>query len=174
MKRIMEKTVVALIMMLFIAPGVFAQEHPQMMNNNKKNNNVVTDSSKMMKNNGMMMNDNTGMKNQNGVMKNNKGAKHQNGTMKNGKGMMNHNGMMMNNNSTMKKNKGTMNSIVRMGIIDVKSIDKNKDGKVYQDMMDWNVISDKPGKCPNCGMTLKEVTVTKAIHNLKKHGFKVK
>ena len=62
-------------------------------------------------------------------------------------------------------------SIVREGVIDVESIDKNKDGKVYQDMMDWNVISDEPGKCPLCGMTLKEVTIDEAKKNLANNGF---
>ncbi len=65
-------------------------------------------------------------------------------------------------------------SIVHEGVIDVKSIDKNKDGKVYQDMMDWNVISDEPGECPLCGMTLKEVSIDEAKKNLTEHGFKVK
>ena len=65
-------------------------------------------------------------------------------------------------------------SLVREGKIDLIAIDENKDGKVYQDMMDWNVISDKAGECPLCGMTLKEVTVKKAKENLLKHGFKVK
>jgi len=65
-------------------------------------------------------------------------------------------------------------SIVREGVIDLKAIDKNKDGKVYQDSMDWNVISDTPGKCPLCKMTLKEVTLSVAKKNLKENGFKVK
>ena len=65
-------------------------------------------------------------------------------------------------------------SIVRKGVINLKSIDKNKDGKVYQDMMDYNVISDKPGKCPLCGMTLKEVTLKVAKKNSIASGFKVK
>jgi uncharacterized protein with PIN domain len=56
----------------------------------------------------------------------------------------------------------------------LKSIDKNKDGKVFQDMMDWNVISDKPAKCPLCKMELKEVTLEEAKKNLEKHDFKVK
>jgi hypothetical protein len=64
--------------------------------------------------------------------------------------------------------------IVRKGIIDLKAIDENKDGKVYQDLMDWNVISDKPGKCPLCGMILQEVTLSEAKKNLEKNGFKVK
>lgn len=65
-------------------------------------------------------------------------------------------------------------SIIREGIIDLKSIDKNKDGKVYQDQMCWNVISDEPGECPQCGMILKEVSLEKAKENLIKHNFKVK
>lgn len=66
------------------------------------------------------------------------------------------------------------NSIVRSGIIDLAAIDANKDGKVYQDFMDWNVISDKPGVCPLCGMTLKQVSLDEAKNNLIKNGFKVK
>jgi hypothetical protein len=58
--------------------------------------------------------------------------------------------------------------------IDLKGIDKNKDGKVFQDMMDWNAISDKPGRCPLCKMELKEVTIEEAKQNLEKHDFKVK
>ena len=65
--------------------------------------------------------------------------------------------------------KQTDSSIVRNGIIDLKMIDANKDGMVYQDPMDWNVISDMPGKCPLCNMTLKEVTLEKAKENLWLH-----
>ena len=64
-------------------------------------------------------------------------------------------------------------SIIRKGVINLKAIDKNKDGMVYEDMMDYNVISDKPGKCPICGMTLKKVTLAKAKENLEKAGFRV-
>jgi Cu(I)/Ag(I) efflux system membrane fusion protein/cobalt-zinc-cadmium efflux system membrane fusion protein len=66
------------------------------------------------------------------------------------------------------------NSIIREGVIDLNAIDKNKDGKVFQDMMDWNVISDKPGQCPICEMKLKEVPINEAKFNLVKNGFKVK
>ncbi len=65
-------------------------------------------------------------------------------------------------------------NIIRKGIIDVEAIDKNGDGKVYQDPMDWNVISDKEGRCPVCGMYLKEVTIEEAKKNLKEHGFEYK
>ena len=65
-------------------------------------------------------------------------------------------------------------NIVHKGTIDVAKIDVNKDGKVYQDPMDWNVISDKPGDCPLCGMKLKEVTLDQAEKNLEKNGFETK
>ena len=69
--------------------------------------------------------------------------------------------------------KGQTNSaIVHEGMIDLMAIDKNKDGMVYQDPMDWNVISDEPGKCPLCKMTLKEVIqLNKAKENLVKERF---
>ena len=90
----------------------------------------------------------------------------------------NHEKMKMQNMKTMKdsthKMKEEGNSIVRKGVIDLNAIDENKDGKVFQDMMDYNVISDKPGKCPLCGMKLKEVSIKKAKDTLLKAGYKVK
>jgi hypothetical protein len=74
----------------------------------------------------------------------------------------------------MKKDTVKPEDIVRKGVINLKAIDKNKDGKVFEDQMDWNVISDKPGKCPLCKMTLKEVTLKQAKKNLLENGFKVK
>ncbi|MCL5027401.1 MAG: hypothetical protein M1480_00105 [Bacteroidetes bacterium] len=65
-------------------------------------------------------------------------------------------------------------AIVRKGVIDVNSIDLNKDGYVYQCTMDWNVISDENGKCPLCRMTLKKVANEEAVKNLKEHNFEVK
>lgn len=74
-----------------------------------------------------------------------------------------------------KTNKIVLKSnVVRKGIIDVVSIDKNKDGKLFQDIMDWNVISDKPGICPLCGMELREYTIKQVKENLKEHGYKFK
>ena len=76
---------------------------------------------------------------------------------------------------SMNMDKGQSNSeIVHEGMIDLMAIDENKDGIVYQDPMDWNVISDKPGKCPLCKMTLKEVSLEQAKENLVKNDFKVK
>jgi Cu(I)/Ag(I) efflux system membrane fusion protein/cobalt-zinc-cadmium efflux system membrane fusion protein len=79
-----------------------------------------------------------------------------------------------NMNATGMENGKKKESIVREGVIDLKAIDRNKDGKVYQDLMDWNVISDEPGRCPLCNMFLSEVTIEEAKQNLIEHGFQVK
>ena len=63
---------------------------------------------------------------------------------------------------------------IRKGVIDLSAIDKNKDGKLYEDIMDWNVISDEPGECPLCGMTLREFSIKEIKKNLTEHGFKYK
>lgn len=52
----------------------------------------------------------------------------------------------------------------------VADFDENHDGYVYNDNMCWNVIADIPGKCPKCGMKMKEVTIADAEAKLKKHG----
>lgn len=65
-------------------------------------------------------------------------------------------------------------SIVRKGVIDVESIDKNKDGKLWECPMDWNVISDEPGRCPLCNMKLKEYSIEEVKSNLDEHGFEYK
>ncbi|MCL5990656.1 MAG: hypothetical protein M1419_00955 [Bacteroidetes bacterium] len=64
--------------------------------------------------------------------------------------------------------------LIREGEIDLKAIDVNEDGKVFQDQMHWNVISDSKGDCPICNMELKEVTLKMAKDNLIKNGFEVK
>lgn len=65
-------------------------------------------------------------------------------------------------------------SIIREGVIDLKLIDKNKDGKLWQCPMDWNVIADDKGRCPICEMRLKEFSIDEVKLNLEKHGFKYK
>ena len=65
-------------------------------------------------------------------------------------------------------------SLIRKGTIDLESIDENKDGKLFQDVMDWNVISDEPGSCPICGMKLREFTIDEVKENLNEHGFEYK
>ena len=72
------------------------------------------------------------------------------------------------------KKSGSLNSIVREGVIDLEAIDLNRDGKVFQDPMDWNVISDIPGRCPLCNMKLKEVSLDEAKKNLTENGYKSK
>ncbi|MFB3056274.1 MAG: efflux RND transporter periplasmic adaptor subunit [Ignavibacteriaceae bacterium] len=62
-------------------------------------------------------------------------------------------------------------SLVREGIINVESIDTNKDGKLFECAMDWNVLSDEDGRCPVCNMYLKEFTIDEVKENLDKHSF---
>ncbi|GEM_PF-853904 len=72
------------------------------------------------------------------------------------------------------KMKDVQSEMIRKGEIDVASIDKNGDGKVFECPMDWNVISDQPGECPVCGMHLKEFSIAETESNLEKYGYKVK
>lgn len=65
-------------------------------------------------------------------------------------------------------------SNIRSGLIDIRMIDKNNDGYVYQDSMHVNVLSDNPGLCPNCFMPIKKVNNIEAIKKLKEHDFEVK
>ena len=64
--------------------------------------------------------------------------------------------------------------LVRTGVIDVESIDLNKDGKIYECPMDWNVLGDQKGDCPTCGMHLKEYTLAEVKANLDKYGYTYK
>jgi hypothetical protein len=65
-------------------------------------------------------------------------------------------------------------SIVHEGEIDLAAIDANGDGKIFQDQMCWNVISDESGECPQCGMKLKEASLEDAKKNLEENGYKTK
>jgi hypothetical protein len=58
-------------------------------------------------------------------------------------------------------------TIIRDKNVDVASLDKNKDGKVFQCSMDAQVISDVAGQCPICKMDLSEVTISEAKEALK-------
>jgi Cu(I)/Ag(I) efflux system membrane fusion protein/cobalt-zinc-cadmium efflux system membrane fusion protein len=62
----------------------------------------------------------------------------------------------------------------RVPPVDVEAIDRDGDGFVYQDHMDWNVLADEPGKCPVCGMKLVKTSVSEAKANLREHGFDIK
>jgi len=65
-------------------------------------------------------------------------------------------------------------SLVQEVIIDVESIDVNKDGKLFECPMDWNVLTDEEGRCQNCNMYLKEFTIDEVKVNLDKHGYEYK
>lgn len=95
----------------------------------------------------------------------------------------NDNKMKMNDkNSEMKNDTKEMkmedhnhsSNIVHTGVIDVEAIDKNKDGKLWECPMDWNVISDESGRCPLCNMKLKEFSINEVKGNLEKNGFRFK
>ena len=58
--------------------------------------------------------------------------------------------------------------------VDLKKLDVNKDGKIFQCTMCPDQLSDAAGKCPKCKMDMKEVTLKNAKASLKKAGFKVK
>jgi hypothetical protein len=58
-------------------------------------------------------------------------------------------------------------TIIRRKDVDVASLDKNMDGKVFQCSMDAEVISDIAGVCPLCHMDLEEVTIAEAKEALK-------
>lgn len=64
--------------------------------------------------------------------------------------------------------------LVREGVIDVASIDKNNDGKVYECPMDWNVLNDEHSDCPVCGMDMKEYSLEDIKTNLDKYGYEYK
>lgn len=68
----------------------------------------------------------------------------------------------------------TKSELVREGIIDVQSIDTDKDGNIYECPMDWNVLNDKDGDCPVCGMKLKEYSIAEIKDNLTKYGYEYK
>ena len=57
---------------------------------------------------------------------------------------------------------------------DLEAVDKNNDGIVYQCPMDFDELSDNPGKCTKCGMNLREVSIEKAKMYLEKTGHKIK
>ena len=69
---------------------------------------------------------------------------------------------------------GEATELVREGVIDVASIDKNKDGKIYECPMDWNVLNDSNGDCPVCGMDMKEYSLDDIKANLDKYGYEYK
>ncbi len=79
----------------------------------------------------------------------------------------------MSTDKTSNRGSGHSSTPGNKDVIDLYSLDKNKDGKVFQDLMDWHIISDEPGRCPLCNMILQEVTLQEAKNNLIVNGYKV-
>ena len=188
MKNIIKTTAIVLTVMLLSAVTTMAQDHDHMHKSDKSmEKNQTMDMKSIDKNNDGVVyecpmkcevpSDKPGECSKCGMNLKEVSVKDANSKMMNHDKMGDHKGMGM-EHSKMEKNEmrhsKTETHIVHKGTIDVTKIDMNKDGKVFQDMMDWNVISDKAGDCPVCGMTLKEVTVEDAVKNLNKHGFKTK
>lgn len=69
---------------------------------------------------------------------------------------------------------GIKSPLIRLGDIDLEEIDINHDHKLFQCPMDWNIISDEPGRCPVCEMKLKKYSVKDTRENLLKHGYKAR
>lgn len=59
--------------------------------------------------------------------------------------------------------------LIRDFNVEVATLDENKDEKIFQCPMDWEVISDEAGTCPLCNMNLKEYSVADAQKNLEEH-----
>ncbi len=89
------------------------------------------------------------------------------------KNSMEHSGLEMMKSSPSQM-PDSIKSKVREEPIEVEFLDINKDGKIFQDQMDWNIISDEAGECPLCGMKLKEVSLNEAKSKLIEKGFEVK
>lgn len=69
---------------------------------------------------------------------------------------------------------GIDSPLIRTGIIDVKSLDSNGDGKLFECPMDWNIIGDEYQRCPSCEMKMKEYTLDEIKKNLNEHGYEYK
>ena len=69
---------------------------------------------------------------------------------------------------------GVESPLIRTGVIDIKSIDKNGDGKLWECPMDWNIIGDEYQRCPVCEMKMIEYSIDDVKANLEKHGYEYK
>ena len=72
-----------------------------------------------------------------------------------------------NKTSVTEDKRGSDSTLIRSTNVDVSSLDLNKDSKVFQCPMDYEVISDHQASCPKCKMDLEEVSVVEAQKNLK-------
>ncbi len=69
---------------------------------------------------------------------------------------------------------GVDSPLIRTGEINLKAIDENGDGKIFECPMDWNVLADEFQRCPVCEMKMKEFTIDEVKTNLKKYDYKFK
>lgn len=69
---------------------------------------------------------------------------------------------------------GIDSPLIRTGVVDVESIDKNGDGKLFECPMDWNIIADEYQRCPFCEMKMKEYTIEEVKNNLDEYGYEYK
>ncbi len=66
-------------------------------------------------------------------------------------------------------------SMEKKEVIDVREVDKNKDGKVMMcPMFCTDLVSDEAGRCPECEMKLSEYSIADAEKHLKDKGYKIK
>jgi hypothetical protein len=56
-------------------------------------------------------------------------------------------------------------TVIRPENEEITSLDENGDGMLYQCPMDFQVISDNPGRCPLCKMYLEEYTIEQVQKN---------
>lgn len=71
-------------------------------------------------------------------------------------------------NSEMNHGNMVDSTSIRNAGFKIVSADENKDGKVFQCPMHYNVISDENGDCPTCNMSLVEYFVEEAQMNFDK------
>lgn len=69
---------------------------------------------------------------------------------------------------------GIDSPLIRTGVIDVETLDKNGDGKLFECPMDWNIIADEYQRCPACEMKMKEYTIEEVKKNLDEYGYEHK
>lgn len=69
---------------------------------------------------------------------------------------------------------GIDSPLIRTGVIDVETLDKNGDGKLFECPMDWNIIADEYQRCPSCEMKMKEYTIEEVKNNLDEYGYEYK
>ena len=77
-------------------------------------------------------------------------------------------------NVNMDNEYGVDSPLIRTGVIDVESIDKNGDGKIFECPMDWNILADEFQRCPVCEMKMKEYSIDEVKNNLTENGYKHK